>query len=205
MDCTTKNFDRIPRQLPTNLVNLNLQRNNISNVSRESLLGCDHLRKLDLSGNSLVFIDPDAFSHAPNLKELHLHHNKLELNSSQSYDMFKPLKKSLEILSIQNNMAYSDRIFENLNFLRKLTMECRSDSDFGKGFLSLTNLNALTLHYKSSKITNDTFINFTRSPTKEFNIVSDSLEVVEPLSFSHFKYLEILDLSYNQKLTLEGD
>ena len=204
VDCTTRNFDEIPEELPTNLVSLNLQLNNISKVSSKSLIGCEHLQKLDLSGNGMVFIDPGAFSYTPNLKELHIHDNKLELNSSQSYDMFKPLEQSLEILSIQNNTAYSDRIFENLNFMRKLTMECRSDNDFGKGFLSLTNLSALTIYYKSNKITNDTLVNFTRSPIKEFTIVSDSLEVVEPLSFSHFKYLEILDLSYNQKLTLES-
>ena len=202
MDCTTRNFDQIPKRLPKNLVGLNLQLNNISKVSKKSLVGCKHLRKLDLSGNGMAYIDPDTFSYTPTLKELHIHDNKLELNSSQSYDMFKPLKQSLEILSIQNNTARSDRIFENLIMLKYLTTEGRFDEDFGRGFLSLTRLTSLTLHYNSSNIINDTFVNFARSPIKEFRIVSSSLANLEPLSFSHFKSLELLDLSYTQKLTL---
>ena len=68
----------------------------------------------------------------------------------------------------------------------------------------LTELTILTVYYTSRNITNDTLVNFSKSPVREFKIVSNNLAAVEPLSFSHFKFLEILDLSYNRQLTLDG-
>ena len=166
-------------------------------------MGCEHLRGLDLSGNGLVHIDPDAFSCTPNLKELHLHDNKLMLNSTEACHMFDPISHTLEILSIQNNSVYNDRLFVKLVMLRSISIEGRYD-DFGRGFLSLTGLKKLIVYYGSSKISNDTLINFSESAITELKFVSSTLADLEPLSFSHFKCLEILDLSYNHKLTLKG-
>ena len=131
IDCSKRNFNQIPESLPMDLVSLNLHGNNISRVGRHALYGCEHIRRLDLSGNGLIHIDPDAFSSALNLTELNLHDNMLDFNSSESYNMFKPMKQSLKILSIQNNTAYSDRIFGNLISLKNLSIE--SDDDFGRG------------------------------------------------------------------------
>ncbi|XP_055588255.1 protein toll-like [Uranotaenia lowii] len=59
-----------------NLRHINLFRNQLNNITKESFRGAEALEELDLSYNALEFLEPDVFSLLPNLTELNITLNK---------------------------------------------------------------------------------------------------------------------------------
>ena len=90
VDCSNRNLWHIPENLPPNLVSLNLQINNISEISNGSLYGCEHLQTLDLSANNLVHIDRNAFE-GTSIRDLYLNDNRLILNSTDAVHLVSVL------------------------------------------------------------------------------------------------------------------
>ena len=203
VDCSNRNLWHIPDNLPPDLVSLNLQMNNISKISNGSLYGCEHLQTIDLSRNNLVHIDRNAFE-GTSIRDLYLNDNQLILNSTDAVLSFSALNQSLKILSIQDNVICVDRIFTSTNHLEELSVDGSSANGFGREMSMLPDLNKLSVYYESSNLTNQTFANLSRSAVRELKIVSNLLANVQPLAFAHFKHLQVLDLSYNQQLTLNG-
>ena len=200
VDCSMRNLAQIPEQLPIQLKYLNIQGNQVTKLGTWTFLGCNQLQKLDISNNLLTVIDPGAFRQTPNLMELIIHNNSLVLNSS---DVFSPLSSSLVTLSMQNN-NYSDRIFQNLPLLQSLSIDGHSSHSFGAGFSELHRLNCLEIHFKSSRITNTTFLDLSTCPIEHLNIISTKLNAIDSLGFSHLHSMQILNLSNNQNLNFDS-
>ena len=98
------------RSLPNNgiftllhsLRNLTLTGNGISALVEEQFVGLN-LDNLDLSGNKLSTINPNAFRYMPGLRRLDLSNNSLQ--NIPSY-LFQPIAQSLYLLRISHNKLY---------------------------------------------------------------------------------------------------
>lgn len=78
VQCTSRNLERIPPELPRDTVVLLLSSNRIRRVPREALADLRRLRELDLSHNSLESVEDGAFAGAADsLRSLDLSNNQL--------------------------------------------------------------------------------------------------------------------------------
>ena len=174
--------------------------NNLSILSNGSFLNCDHLRRLNLSTSRISQIENGAFQDIPQLEELSLDNNELNLTSFQLFD---PVRSSLKTLYVHGNLAYRGAIFTNLTALERLGVDGSPEEGFNGGFSNLRNLTRLEILDKLTTITNDTFANLTGVPVEYLKLSSPfTLVNVSEMSFAHFIHLETLDLSYNEALSL---
>ncbi|XP_055842977.1 adhesion G protein-coupled receptor A3 [Episyrphus balteatus] len=87
-----------------NIVALDLGENQISNIIKDDFANFTNLRRLDLSNNSLRFIDDSMFGDIPNLEKLKLAANLIVHIYQGSFENLKMLK----VLDISNNPLACD-------------------------------------------------------------------------------------------------
>ncbi|XP_027925539.1 receptor-like protein 15 isoform X2 [Vigna unguiculata] len=118
---------------PTNLQELHLEYNRLSNKSLSSLNGLPHLQYLDLSFNQLQgspdISENDTFKWPTNLQELHLEYNSMSNKSLSSLSDLphlqfldlsnNQLESTLDIsgLSTLTSLAYLDLSYNNIHIL----------------------------------------------------------------------------------------
>ncbi|XP_029017700.1 leucine-rich repeat-containing protein 17 [Betta splendens] len=77
LDCSNKGLSRIPADLPSDIVRMNLSNNSIKHLRPKQFLLSKDLKLLNLSSNSLHHIDTAAFAGLLYLRELDLSNNDL--------------------------------------------------------------------------------------------------------------------------------
>ncbi|CAL8341140.1 unnamed protein product, partial [Boreogadus saida] len=78
VQCTSRNLDRIPPDLPRDTAVLLLSSNHITSIPSQAFKDLHHLQKLDLSNNNIDTVDAGAFQGvADSLDSLDLSHNRL--------------------------------------------------------------------------------------------------------------------------------
>ncbi|XP_068611447.1 leucine-rich repeat-containing protein 17 [Brachionichthys hirsutus] len=97
LDCSSKDLNSIPSDLPSDIVKMDLSRNSITRLTPKQFLLSKDLKQLNLSGNSLHHIDTAAFAGLLYLRELDLSNNSLQY--------------------------FQYGVLEDLYFLRKLTLD----------------------------------------------------------------------------------
>ncbi|CAN9508236.1 unnamed protein product [Ophioblennius macclurei] len=97
LDCSSKDLNNIPTDLPSDIVKMDLSRNGIKQLKPKQFLLSKDLKMLNLSGNNLQNIDPAAFAGLLHLRELDLSNNSL------------------------HDFQYG--VLEDLYFLRKLSLD----------------------------------------------------------------------------------
>ncbi|XP_059181418.1 leucine-rich repeat-containing protein 17 [Centropristis striata] len=97
LDCSNKDLNSIPSDLPSDIVKMDLSRNTIKNLRPKQFLLSKDLKLLNLSSNSLQRIETAAFSGLLYLRELDLSNNSLTY--------------------------FPYGVLEDLYFLRKLSLE----------------------------------------------------------------------------------
>ncbi|XP_029318057.1 leucine-rich repeat-containing protein 17 [Cottoperca gobio] len=97
LDCSNKDLNNIPSDLPADLVKMDLSRNTIKHLRPKQFLLSKDLKLLNLSSNSLHRIDTAAFAGLLYLRELDLSNNSLHY--------------------------FQYGVLEDLYFLRKLSLE----------------------------------------------------------------------------------
>nr|QNL15304.1 toll-like receptor 3 [Littorina littorea] len=103
VDCSGRSLKHIPDGIPSETTTLKLSRNNLTLLPNNSFSHLEELRELDLSGNSINQLLPEAFRGLDKLVKLNLCCNQLPLSPQiYSVDLFKPLV-SLEILFLNHN------------------------------------------------------------------------------------------------------
>ncbi|XP_034019296.1 leucine-rich repeat-containing protein 17 [Thalassophryne amazonica] len=77
LDCSNKDLNNIPSELPSDIVKLDLSRNTIKHLRPKQFLLSKDLKVLNLSSNSLKHIETAAFAGLLYLRELDLSNNSL--------------------------------------------------------------------------------------------------------------------------------
>ncbi|KAM9334691.1 leucine-rich repeat-containing protein 17 [Symphorus nematophorus] len=97
LDCSSKDLNGVPADLPSDIVKMDLSRNSIKHLRPKQFLLSKDLKLLNLSSNSLQHIDTAAFAGLLYLRELDLSNNSLHY--------------------------FHYGVLEDLYFLRKLSLE----------------------------------------------------------------------------------
>uniref|UniRef100_A0A0A1XH20 Protein toll n=1 Tax=Zeugodacus cucurbitae TaxID=28588 RepID=A0A0A1XH20_ZEUCU len=204
------------------LQQLNLQHNNISELSGEALAGLSSLRIVNLSNNHLETLPEGLFAGSKELREIHLQNNEL-------YELPKGLFHRLEqllIVDLSGNQLTSNHIdnttfaglirliilnlahnaltridyrtFKELYFLQILNLRNNSIGHIeDNAFLPLYNLHTLNLaenrlHTLDDKLFNGLYI------LSKLTLNNNLISVIEPNVFKNCSDLKELDLSSNQ-------
>jgi len=123
---------------------LNLAKNKIESIGRDTFGGFDNLRVLDLSKNELDRIESSTFVATPKLEVLRLEENQI---TSLDSDSFAGLDGLMEMdLSGNEISTLPDGVFSSLNQLRKLTLRRNEISFVGtESLMGLSGLHYLDL------------------------------------------------------------
>lgn len=78
LDCSSKALNHVPSNLPSDIVKMDLSRNNIQHLRPKQFLLSKDLKLLNLSSNNLRHIDTAAFAGLLYLRELDLSNNSLQ-------------------------------------------------------------------------------------------------------------------------------
>lgn len=204
------------------LQQLNLQHNNITDISAEALSGLVSLRIFNISYNNLETIPSGLFAGARDLQEIHLQNNKL-------FEIPKGLFHRLEqllILDISGNQLSSHHVdnttfsglirlivlklahnaltridsktFRDLYFLQILDLRNNSIGYIDDNtFLPLYNLHTLNLAENRLHTINDELFNGLFVLSK-LTLNNNLISIIEPSAFKNCSDLKELDLSTNQ-------
>ncbi|XP_067627380.1 toll-like receptor 7 [Eurosta solidaginis] len=204
------------------LQHLNLQHNNISELSGESLAGLSSLRIVNLSNNHLETLPEGLFAGSKELREIHLQNNEL-------YELPKGLFHRLEqllVVDLSGNQLTSNHIdnttfaglirlivlnlahnaltridyrtFKELYFLQILNLRNNSIGHIeDNAFLPLYNLHTLNLaenrlHTLDDKLFNGLYV------LSKLTLNNNLISVIELSIFKNCSDLKELDLSSNQ-------
>ncbi|XP_061400085.1 toll-like receptor 7 [Musca vetustissima] len=204
------------------LQHLNLQNNNISELSGEALAGLSSLRIVNLSNNHLETLPEGLFAGSKELREIHLSNNELyelpkglfhrleqllvvDLSGNQltsnhiDNTTFAGLIRLIELNLAHNALTRIDyRTFKELYFLQNLNLRNNSIGHIEEdAFLPLYNLHTLNLaenrlHTLDDKLFNGLFI------LSKLTLNNNLISVIEPNVFKNCSDLKELDLSSNQ-------
>jgi Leucine-rich repeat (LRR) protein len=208
IDCSGKGLQHPPEVLPSNTVELLLNGNSISAIFDDTFQHCRQLSLLDLTFNSITQLSVSSFTTVPNIEQLRLNDNKLHYQRMPN-GVFRALTK-LRVLHLHNNdwtdlTAYPDELFEGLQNVEMLSIDCSSEAKFGEEFLHLSRLQTLHIYGGLQEVRNRTFAVFRRLAIVEISLKTKlSLSNFEPESFSHFPMLRTLDLGYNQNIGFQN-
>ncbi|XP_052081850.1 protein toll-like [Mytilus californianus] len=100
VNCRDKKLNTLPESMPSGMLDIWLENNNISKLSLQKYLG--NVRQLLMSNNKLVEIEPDAFTKMINIKLLKLDNNLL----NHIPENIKEL--DIDMLSLKNNPFICD-------------------------------------------------------------------------------------------------
>lgn len=104
LDCSNKDLNSIPSDLPSDIVKMDLSNNNIKHLKPKQFLLSKDLKLLNLSSNSLHHIDTGAFAGLLYLRELDLSNNSLHYFQYSVLEDLYFLRK----LSLDNNPWFCD-------------------------------------------------------------------------------------------------
>lgn len=204
------------------LQHLNLQHNNISELSSETLTGLNALRTLNLSYNHIDQIPSGLFSSSKELREIHLQNNELyelpkgvfhQLAQLLVLDLSKNLLTShhinnetfaglirLVILNLSHNSLtrLDSKTFKELYFLQVLNLRNNSIGYIDDNtFTPLYNLHELNLAENRLHTLNDKLFNGLQVLSK-LTLNNNLISIVELNVFKNCSDLKELDLSSNQ-------
>lgn len=204
------------------LQHLNLQHNNISELSGEALAGLSSLRIVNLSNNHLETLPEGLFAGSKELREIHLKNNELyelpkglfhrleqllvvDLSANQltsnhiDNTTFAGLIRLIELNLAHNALTRIDyRTFKELYFLQNLNLRNNSIGHIEENaFLPLYNLHTLNLaenrlHTLDDKLFNGLYV------LSKLTLNNNLISVIEANVFKNCSDLKELDLSSNQ-------
>ena len=204
VNCSGLELDRVPDNLPSHTITLDLSGNKITQIDHNELEGLRDLENLHLNDNLIFKIHDSSFRESHSLKFLDLSKNKL---NAWSLNITKPVEDSLEVLDLSSNRlgkVTRDMFNSALLKLRILNLDnngLMSIEDFS--FSQLSGLEILSLNVNVLKSFNKEGLTFTglgnltqlSLDSNFFNIVPEqgSFEAIQ-------KSLRILSFSGHQRI-----
>lgn len=220
--CSDLSLTSAPVNLPRGVHMLDLSRNQVQNLSQETLSYHTGFRHLNLHGNKIHFIQPGLFKDMTDLKVLDLSRNhlnvfahsktnigslaavkSLDLSSNGLYtgmsDYFLASSPSLENLSLNSNSItkVSQNTFSGALSLRRISLHNNVILEIEDGaFDSLDNLVELDLSKNSITCITD----FNLCNLEMLNLSKNSMELFQSTRSMDRFQLTHLDLSENKML-----
>ncbi|KAK2881958.1 transforming growth factor beta activator LRRC32 isoform X1 [Channa argus] len=218
--CSNLSLRRAPVNLPPGVQMLDLSRNQVQNLSQETLANRNGFHHLKLHSNKIHFIQPGLFRNMTKLKVLDLSRNhlnvvalskinigaltaveSLDLSSNGLYtgmsDYFLADSPSLANLSLNSNSItkIAQNTFSGSLGLKKISLQNNVIMEIEEGaFDSLNHLTELDLSKNSITCITD----FNLYNLKVLNLSKNSMELFESASSDTFYNLLYLDLSENK-------
>lgn len=204
------------------LQQLNLEHNNITEISGEALAGLPSLRIFNISHNQLETLPSGLFAGARDFQEIHLQNNKLfeiprglfhkleqllilDLSGNQlsshhiDNGTFSGLIRLIVLNLAHNALTRIDaKTFRDLYFLQILDLRNNSIGYIDDNtFLPLYNLHTLNLAENRLHTINDELFNGLFVLSK-LTLNNNLISIIEPSAFKNCSDLKELDLSTNQ-------
>ncbi|XP_030641200.1 trophoblast glycoprotein [Chanos chanos] len=153
VQCLNQNLVEIPRPLPTNTETLIVTGNNISRLTNDSFpVRLEYLTKLNLSGNGIEQVDPEAFTNLPNLVLCELSNNNIREFSPDAFSKDNKIEKLIMSRSVYSS-SYVDVISKLLRRTTRVTHLVLSNNDLPilppDMFSNLSSLSVLDLRNNS--------------------------------------------------------
>ena len=141
VNCHHADVDRVPSPLPPSAIVIDADRNRISALYNDSLVGGKSLEIISLQDNLLVLVDSGAFSRYPALRIVRLGGNRL---SSLPATLFSGCRH-LQVLDLHGNRltgAPPDHLFYHVHSLLSLNISNNrlTTGRLGPGFRYVTQL-----------------------------------------------------------------
>ena len=148
VDCSNKDMDRVPFNIPEEATELRLHTNKITQIPDYAFAKLGKLVKLDICNNHIRELSPNAFSGLVNVRQLNIYSNQIE---DLPVEVFQNLPE-LNILLLNANRINCLRkgTFENLNNLRLLSLFLNNIRAIENGTLDI--LRSTTLHLGSNPL-----------------------------------------------------
>ena len=205
---------------------LNLSSNLLRHLDENIFVNCTNLRKLDISDNKILILQPLLFAKQKKLIFLNLEKNCIQmlshhifkslvnlqfLNLSRNHLQFVTNKwfsahriYSLETLNLNYNTIQTilKNKFQNFPFLKRLIYK-NNDILKVEKFSKMNSLISLDFSFNSiADLRNKTFSNLTG--LTNLYLAHNNIKNIPADMFKHLTYLEIVDLSYN-KIVIDND
>ncbi|CAG9855203.1 unnamed protein product [Phyllotreta striolata] len=179
VDCGSKKFETIPLNIPKWATHLDLQNNNIKNITNVNWKHLSGLKELILNKNSIVSIPNDVLQYQSQLRILELNRNKI---------------KAIEALN-----------FNSLKNLSTLKLKRNHITELKDGaFYGLEKIEKLLLDYNYLKIVSKSW-QYGLETLKELSISHNYIEKIDDDSWEFCRILSLLDLSFNKLKSIESD
>ncbi|XP_076371807.1 uncharacterized protein LOC143257258 isoform X2 [Tachypleus tridentatus] len=225
--CENQDFILVPKQLPSNLVELDLSGNFIPTLEKQDFPRLNKINTIILISTDIIHLGKDVFGNLPTLQTVHLSGNKI--SELQNYTF--GTSRRLEILIISHNPIknIATGAFLGLDNLRELDIRtCYIKFICPETFAPLVNLTKLLLDQNEIQflpagsfehLRNLLILSLSSNIIEEIdaqsfrglvhlislNLGTNQLRCLDAGSFIHLKSLLILDLSDNKIHSLEAD
>ncbi|XP_022915076.2 leucine-rich repeats and immunoglobulin-like domains protein 3 [Onthophagus taurus] len=177
--CDKKNLTIVPDNIPDWVVELNLNNNNIEQISAENWENLRNLTELKLNRNQIGTLNINSFNNLTKLKVLELNRNSLE-----------------------NIVALS---FKSLEQLRTLKLKKNSIGQLRDGaFFGLEKMQTLFLDYNNIEVISKGWL-YGLQKLKELSISNNKIRQIESEAWEFCQELTNLDLSNNRLESIKRD
>ncbi|XP_015205363.2 slit homolog 3 protein isoform X1 [Lepisosteus oculatus] len=145
VDCHGQGFRTVPKGIPRNAERLDLDRNNITRITKVDFTGIKNLRVLHLEDNQISVIERGAFQDLKQLERLRLNRNKLTVLPELLFQT-NPKLGRLD-LSENQIQAVPRKAFRGITNVKNLQLDSNHISCIEDGaFRALRDLEILTLN-----------------------------------------------------------
>ncbi|XP_067676110.1 toll-like receptor 4 [Haliotis asinina] len=149
-DCRGLHLTKVPGDLPSNTVSLDLSYNHITVLRSRAFVHIPQLLNLVILHSRVSRLEPHAFEGLINLCSLNLNYNHLQLdNDTYPQDIFRPLEHLTDLSIGYNSCRLRGTtphwIFKWLTSLETLQIDTFEDDIFGSGFGYLKKLTTLNI------------------------------------------------------------
>lgn len=181
-----------PTNIPSDVRSLHISDQNISSVSALSRSNLTNLRKLEMVRSSIRELQDNALVMAPKLRRLNLSGNSL-IAIPHAVSSLRILKELILSSNIITDLNPSD--FENLTKLRVLDLSLNNISILPPGlFRPLSELRRLNLSYNTiMSIDDHTFQTLTR--LEDLSLSKNHIQQLSPIWMNSLRSLWILEMS----------
>uniref|UniRef100_A0A6Q2Y0T0 Slit homolog 3 (Drosophila) n=1 Tax=Esox lucius TaxID=8010 RepID=A0A6Q2Y0T0_ESOLU len=145
VDCQGQGFRTVPKGIPRNAERLDLDRNNITRITKVDFSGIKNLRVLHLEDNQISVIERGAFQDLKQLERLRLNRNKLQVLPELLFQSTPKLGR----LDLSENQiqAVPRKAFRGITTVKNLQLDSNHINCIEDGaFRALRDLEILTLN-----------------------------------------------------------
>ncbi|KAK2175253.1 hypothetical protein NP493_742g01062 [Ridgeia piscesae] len=202
----------VPTTLPVGLRMLKLTNTTMTVLQNGTFSHLQKLVSLDLSGNGLVSVTPDALAGLPHLKHLDLSHNELCFGDEAFPPNAFRSATALRSLVMHSNMCpsghvgYPDKALGQLSALETLVMNGLPNVTLGPGFAKMTSLKSLELsgkHCNMGRVSGNTFASLAQTHVSQLSMRACNISSLDESAFFPLSRLKSLNLACNKRIGLD--